>query len=497
MEQLPVYQLTPLFEDVQMARIFPDAKTFVDCIPKKATSLVLKDYLEQKNTPGFDLAAFVHAHFELPQVFTKEYHTDQKKSVGEHINELWDILTREPGNESASLIQLPHPYIVPGGRFGEIYYWDSYFTMLGLNSSCRHQMLENMVANFSHLIKTVGFIPNGNRTYYLGRSQPPFFSLMVKLLATIKGEKILQQYLPSLEMEYNYWMKGKEELNDRNIAVNHLVYLDKDVMLNRYYDAFNTPRPESYKEDVELSHSSSQLSCDLYKHLRAGAESGWDYSSRWFKDGASFSTIHTADLIPVDLNCLLYHLEQTIAEAYINNHDLTNANHYKTLAEKRKHLIQAYCWNSELQFFVDYDFVAGKQNAALTLAGVSPLYFNIATQKQADMVAEIIQGKFLKAGGLITTLKETGQQWDAPNGWAPLQWITIVGLENYGHAELAKDIAQRWLQLNTMVYNRTGKMMEKYNVVDPNVEAGGGEYTGQDGFGWTNGVFLALREKRF
>lgn len=497
MQQLPVYQLTPLFEDVQMARIFPDAKTFVDCIPKKETHLLLKDYLEQKNIPGFNLAAFIHSNFELPHLFTKEYHTDQNKSVGEHINELWDILTREPGKENTSLIPLPHAYIVPGGRFGEVYYWDSYFTMLGLKSSGKYEMLENMVANFSHLIKTVGFIPNGNRSYYLGRSQPPFFSLMVKLLATIKGELVLLQYLPSLELEYNYWMKGKEKLNTNTSAVNHLLYLRDDEVLNRYFDAFDTPRPESYREDVELSKHSSQHSPELYRHLRAGAESGWDYSSRWFKDELSFASIHTADIVPVDLNCLLYHLEQTIAEAYISSHDLTNANHFKTLAEKRSRLIQQYCWNNEQQFFVDYDFAAGKQKSALTLAGVAPLYFNIATQPQADAAAEIIQTQFLKAGGLITTLKETGQQWDAPNGWAPLQWMAIVGLENYGHAALAKEIAQRWLQLNTMVYNRTGKMMEKYNVVDPTTEAGGGEYAGQDGFGWTNGVFLALREKRF
>lgn len=491
------FLITTLFKDVQISKIFPDGKTFVDCIPKRPDEEILIDYEHQKQLPGFNLKEFVFANFDLPEVGIKEYHTDQGKSVSEHINELWDILTREPGKENNSIIPLPHAYIVPGGRFGEVYYWDSYFTMLGLKSSGKYEMLENMVANFSHLIKTVGFIPNGNRSYYLGRSQPPFFSLMVKLLATIKGELVLQHYLPSLELEYNYWMKGKEQLNTNTSAVNHLLYLRDDAVLNRYFDAFDTPRPESYREDVELSKHSSQQSSELYRHLRAGAESGWDYSSRWFKDELSFASIHTAEIVPVDLNCLLYHLEQTISDAYISNHDLANAHRYKALAEKRSRLIQQYCWNNDLQFFVDYDFVAEKQKTALTLAGVTPLYFNIATQPQADAVAEIIQTQFLKAGGLITTLKETGQQWDAPNGWAPLQWMAIVGLENYGHGALAKDIAQRWLQLNTMVYNRTGRMMEKYNVVDPTIEAGGGEYAGQDGFGWTNGVFLALREKRF
>ena len=126
---------------------------------------------------------------------------------------------------------------------------------------------------------------------------------------------------------------------------------------------------------------------------------------------------------------------------------------------------------------------------------MAPLFFKIATQAQADLVAEMIQAEFLKPGGVVASLKNTGQQWDAPNGWAPLQWITIMGLENYGHHSLADTIAQRWLALNDKVYAATGKMMEKYNVEDINQLAGGGEYPGQDGFGWTNGVYLAL--KRF
>ena len=122
-------------------------------------------------------------------------------------------------------------------------------------------------------------------------------------------------------------------------------------------------------------------------------------------------------------------------------------------------------------------------------------FFNYSTQQQADKVAELIQNKFLTEGGLVTTLNRTGQQWDAPNGWAPLHWIAIIGLDNYGHDELAATIAKRWMKLNTDVFHRTGKFMEKYNVVDTHLEAGGGEYAGQDGFGWTNGVYLALLHK--
>ncbi len=489
-----IFELEPLFADVQMQQIFADGKIFVDCIPKENTETILEKYLQQKDKAGFKLRDFVREYFELPKVFAGDYKTAADATTANHINSLWAVLTREPDEKRGSLVPLPNAYIVPGGRFGEVYYWDSYFTMLGLKAARKYDMIENMVGNFSHLIKTVGFIPNGNRTYYLGRSQPPFFSLMVQMLAEIKGKNILTAYLPTLEAEYLYWMKDADGLNEIINAAYHVVRMKDGEVLNRYCDAFETARPESYKEDVELTHQSSQQPETLYKHLRAGAESGWDYSSRWFKDGKSFSTIHTADIIPVDLNCLLYNLENTIAEAYATNNDESISNHYKALADKRKQAIQKYCWNEVNGFYVDYDFVAGIQKEEITLGGVAPLFFSIATQQQADFIAEIIQAKFLKPGGVVTTLKNTGQQWDAPNGWAPLQWMTIIGLKNYNHHSLATTIAQHWLALNDKVFAATGKMMEKYNVEDISQLAGGGEYPGQDGFGWTNGVYLALKK---
>jgi alpha,alpha-trehalase len=367
--------------------------------------------------------------------------------------------------------------------------------MLGLKVSGKHEMLENMVNNFSYLIDKIGYIPNGNRTYYIGRSQPPFYSLMVKLLASIKGETILPAYLPQLEKEYQFWMKGVDELSETETAAHRTVRMPDESVLNRYWDENDTPRPESYREDIELSHLSAQESKKIYRHLRAGAESGWDFSSRWFKDGKSFSTIHTTEIIPVDLNCLLLHLEKTIAEAYqlAGNNEATKT--YISLAEKRKDAIQKYCWNKEQGFYFDYDFAAGKQKQVLSLAAAFPLFFSIATDEQAKQVADIIEQKFITSGGIVTTFVTTGQQWDAPNGWAPLQWITVIGLENYRHNELAADITGKWIKLNRDVFHRTGKLMEKYNVVDTNLEAGGGEYPGQDGFGWTNGVLLALIEK--
>lgn len=490
-----IFNLNPLFEDVQMNHILPDGKTFVDCLPKYPITEINKKYLEQKNTAGFDLKKFVLSYFDLPVANTSCYSSDTSKPVTDNIESLWTVLTRQPADTAGSLISLPHSYIVPGGRFGEIYYWDSYFTMLGLKASGKNEMLENMVNNFSYLIDKIGYIPNGNRTYYIGRSQPPFYSLMVKLLASIKGDQILPTYLPQLKEEYHFWMRGADELTETKVAVHRTVRMPDGTILNRYWDENDTARPESYREDVELAQQSGQEAKSIYRHLRAGAESGWDFSSRWFKDGKSFNTIHTTEIIPVDLNCLLFYLEQTIAEAYKLAGNTEASKKFILLAEKRKAAIQQYCWSKEQHFYVDYNFIEGKQKQTLSLAAAFPLFFKIADTKQSEQVAAIIKEKFVKPGGAITTLTTTGQQWDSPNGWAPLQWITVLGLENYNHTSLAIDIAGKWIQLNKDVFNRTGKLMEKYNVVDTTLKAGGGEYPGQDGFGWTNGVLIALMEK--
>ncbi|HEX7902475.1 MAG TPA: alpha,alpha-trehalase TreF [Chitinophagaceae bacterium] len=495
MSQIEIYDLHPVFEVVQMNAVFPDAKTFVDCLPKYPFEEILADYFNQKDKPFFHLKDFVEKHFDFPIPHSTGYQSDLSKTTEQNIETLWDVLTHQPDKKAGSLIPLPYPYIVPGGRFGEIYYWDSYFTMLGLKASGKTNMLINMINNFSYLLDTIGHIPNGNRTYFLSRSQPPFYSLMIKMLADVKGDAILQQYLPQLEKEYLFWMKAAEQLKEPGDTLYHVVKMPGGEIMNRYWDEKDIPRPESYRQDVELAHQSQQNLPQLFRNLRAGAESGWDYSCRWFRDEDAFATIHTTDIIPVDLNCLIGHLEKIIAEAYAIHGDPEKSRHYFSLAEKRKMAIQRYCWNESIGFYFDYDLRTNQQKKAYTLAGMFPLFFQMATDEQANRVTTIIREKFLCDGGVTCTLKTTGQQWDAPNGWAPLHWITIMGLENYGHHELATIIAQRWIKLNTDVFKRTGKLMEKYNVVDTHLEAGGGEYEGQDGFGWTNGVLLALIKK--
>jgi alpha,alpha-trehalase len=485
-----------LFADVQMGQVFSDGKTFVDCIPKRKPADIVADYETQKTAAGFDLKKFVLDNFSIPANPADTYKTNTTDDVVTHIKNLWSVLKRTPDKtvEGSSLLPLPYPYIVPGGRFREVYYWDSYFTMLGLKESGETAMIKDMVRNFAFLIQNYGHIPNGNRTYYLGRSQPPFFSVMVELLASAIGDSVYQEFLPAMEKEYEFWMDGSDKLKPGQ-AWRRVVRLKDGDILNRYWDDATVPRQESWREDVLTAQKSGRDKIEMYQHLRAAAESGIDFGSRWFADEKNLVTIRTTDLVPVDLNCLLYHLEWAISKAMLMNKDST-ANEYRRKAIHRGELIEKYCWNKTVNFYTDYDFRTNRQSNHINPAGMYPFCFINENPDYMSFlgskVAEVIREKLLKPGGIAASEFATGQQWDAPNGWAPLEWMTIWGLDRCGQKDLAADIATRWVRLNEKVYKETGRILEKYNVVDIDKGAGGGEYPDQDGFGWTNGVLLEL-----
>jgi len=512
-----------LFVDVQLSKIFSDSKTFVDCIPKKDPKQILTEYRKIKSNPAirFDLRTFIEANFIMPGAASDTSKTKHKNVVA-HIEELWEALQRKKDTiiEGSSLIPLPHPYIIPGGRFREIYYWDSYFTMLGLKVSKRYDLIENMVKNFAYLIDEYGHIPNGNRSYYLSRSQPPFFSLMVELLASVKGEKVYLQFASVLEKEWKYWNDGRGldiGFNNSKTSLNFLDANKKQVQVNRYWDDLSIPRQESYLEDIETaSHFSNKFKVglndslirELYKNLRSAAASGWDFSSRWFRQPNDLSSIQTLNIAAVDLNGLLYHIQTSLfqVEKVKRKEKIIRApavevermmNLYSEAVYKQNSVkkFRKLFFNEKLGWYCDYNIKSKQVMDNPTLAGMFPLFFKLADKKDLPRIVEFLKKNFLKDGGLVTSLHTTGQQWDAPNGWPPLQWIAIVGLENYGYHELAKEIARRWVTLNKKVFKDTGKLMEKYDVVNTNLAAGGGEYPAQDGFGWTNGVLLALIEK--
>ena len=485
-----------LFIQVQMQRVFQDGKTFVDCIPKRKPSDIMYDYGMQRG-PNFNMKKFVEENFEIPQTVQVNYKSDTTEDVVTHIKKLWTVLKRNPDKEveGSSLLPLPYPYIVPGGRFREVYYWDSYFTMLGLKESGEIKSIQDMINNFAFLIENYGHIPNGNRTYYLGRSQPPFFSCMVELLAGILGDSIYQHYLPAMEKEYAFWMDGSDKIKAGQ-AFRRVVRTKDGDLLNRYWDDSEVPRQESYREDYLTAQQSGRNEIEMYQNLRAGAESGIDFSSRWFEDKKNLITIQTTDIVPVDLNSLMYHMEWTIAKAKQMNGDDAGAKLFREKTKQRAVLIDKYFWNKHQSFFTDYQFKTQQKLNNITPAGLYPFcfinehpdYMSFLGKK----VSAVIEAKLLKDGGFVTTEYNIGEQWDAPNGWAPLEWMMIWGLDRCGQKNLAAVAAKRWIRLNISVYKHTGKLMEKYNVVDITKEAGGGEYSGQDGFGWTNGVLLKL-----
>ena len=493
----PDVALGELFSAVQKNNIYSDGKTFVDLVPRGRARAIKAEYELARNDPKFDLHEFVNRHFYefAPHKQRPPFVADPKRPVREHIRALWDELERRNRKMRGSLFALPYSYIVPGGRFSEQFYWDSYFIMLGLAADNRWDMIENMMKNYAYMIRKYGFIPTANRSYFLSRSQPPLYAHMVQLLARKRKKGLVYaEHLPYMLAEYRFWMKGRIKLQKtEHQSYARVVEVADGIYLNRYYDSLATPRPESLREDEETATRSFRDEKDrVYLHLRAGAESGWDFSSRWFLDPSDITTIHTADIIPVDLNCLLYSLEQTIAEAYRLIKNPLLARKFEKLAKKRAEAITEFCWNNEEHFFTDYNFHHAKKSPHRTLAGVFPLYVGVASPDQAAAVAAAIEKDFLKSGGLVTTLTESGEQWDAPNGWAPLQWVAIEGLRRYGYDTLASEIRSRWIRTNLEVYATHHKLVEKYNVDANEKLGGGGEYPLQDGFGWTNGVLAAL-----
>lgn len=483
-----------LFVAVQMQQIFPDQKTFVDAVPNGDPAAIVQQYEQSKGLPHFDLKQFVLAHFTLPSepVITPP----SGQTLREHIDWLWPKLTRTttaadvPPN--SSLIPLPKPYVVPGGRFREGYYWDTYFTMLGLQESGNEDLVDDMLDDFAYEIDQFGHIPNGNRTYYLSRSQPPFFGLMVQLAAKAEGDGVYRKYLPELKKEYAYWMKGADA-TPRGQATRNVVVLQDGTVLNRYWDARDTPRDESYYEDVTTARQAPNRDPkEVYRNLRAAAESGWDFSSRWLGDGRTLATIRTTSIVPVDLNSLLFSLEATIAKACALSREFRCTADYVQKAERRAYAINRYLWNPK-GYYGDYDWRTGQPSGSVSAAAMYPLAVRAAWPNRAVETIRTVRAQLLEPRGLATTTLQTGQQWDAPNGWAPLHWLSIKGAEHYGDRRFAEEVGTRFLADVKQVYASDQKLVEKYVVEGPNAGGGGGgEYPLQDGFGWTNGVTLKL-----
>ena len=280
-------------------------------------------------------------------------------------------------------------------------------------------------------------------------------------------------------------------------AHRRVVRLRDGAVLNRYFDDIPEPRPESYREDYALAQTVPAAQREaLYRNLRASAESGWDFSSRWMRDPTDLRTLETTELLPVDLNSLMYHAEQTIAALRRlrgRAGDAEVAARFTAAAANRRRALLAAAYDPERGLLLRRALAhrrAGDRPA--DARGRGPAVLRPGDAGAGSRRRRAPRARLPQARRIRHHAHRLGQQWDAPNGWPPLQWLSIEGVRRYGRGDVADRARERWLALNRRTYRTTGKMTEKYDVVDLNRRAGGGEYPTQDGFGWSNGVALAL-----
>ncbi|EDV36486.2 uncharacterized protein Dana_GF11930, isoform B [Drosophila ananassae] len=515
-----VYCRGNLLHTVQMAKLYEDSKTFVDMKLVNSPEKTLADFdkfMESKNqNPSRDdLIKFVESYFSpkgteleeyLPPDWTKNpsfldvVHDPDLKQWGKDLNSIWKELGRKMKDDVAknpdfySIIPVPNPVIIPGGRFIEFYYWDSYWIIRGLLYSDMRDTARGMIENFLSIVNRVGYIPNGGRVYYYGRSQPPLLTAMVKSYVDFTNDDVFAiKALDALEHEFEYFV------NNHSIEV-------KGHNLTHYRDASTGPRPESYREDIVSAEvfKTEEEKEDHYRELKAAAESGMDFSSRWFinENGTNvgnLTNLKTRSIVPVDLNALLFMNAKIIAEFHSKAKNPDKVAEYEKKAQKLLQGIQEVLWNEEAGIWLDYDMINKKPRDYFVPTNLLPLYakaFNISeSEKISAKVMNYIKKNKLDSfpGGVPNTLYRTGEQWDMPNVWAPMQYFLVEGINNLNTKEakaMSKDWAIRWVKSNFKAYKDGRHMYEKYNAEEFGGHGGGGEYGVQTGFGWSNGVII-------
>ena len=402
------------------------------------------------------------------------------------------------------LLYLPYPYVVPGGRFNEMYGWDSYFIQVGLLRDGEIELAKNMADNFLYQIENYGKILNANRTYYLSRSQPPFLTQMVLgVYRKTRDIKWLRETIPAIEKYHSFWKSEP--------------HLTKETGLSRYYDFGEGPAPEVISDerddkgrthydrvkeyyrthevkDYDLSQyynrEKDELTDLYYKGDRSMRESGFDPSNRF----GPFNT----DIIhcnPICLNSLLYLMESETAEILKTVGRTGDANVWLRRAEERRRRINRLMWDERDGLYYDYNFAEKRVRRYPYVTTFWPLWAGIADRKQAARVVANLS-RFEKAGGLQTSTYASGSQWDAPFGWGNLQMIAVKGLRRYGYAREADRITAKFLSMILKDFIEHNTIVEKYDVVRRSSQLGTGIKFGysanQIGFGWTNAAFTEL-----
>uniref|UniRef100_T1HKP0 Trehalase n=2 Tax=Rhodnius prolixus TaxID=13249 RepID=T1HKP0_RHOPR len=520
-----IYCYGKLLKTVQMAQIFPDSKTFVDMKMKQNSAKTLKLFDDLMKKTGDkpsteDLKQFVEGNFEaagseFEEWTPSDWHTEPRflekiedkalKQWAEDLHNLWKLLGRKmkadvyANPKLYSIIPVPNPVIVPGGRFREFYYWDSYWIVRGLLLSEMYHTVEGMLNNFVSIVDRYGFIPNGGRVYYLMRSQPPLFIPMVdSYLEATNDTSFLEKNIKTLEKEFLFWLK------ERSVVVNKN---NRNYTLCRYQDSSAGPRPESYREDVESAQFIKGENKDwFYSELKTAAETGLDFSTRWFinekgENEGTLINIKAKSIIPVDLNAIIYWNARLLSKFCKMLNRTKEAAVYEKISNNWLEAVDAVLWHPEVGAWLDYDLINKKERDYFYPSNLAPLwtrcYPSEKKSEYADKVVKYLMKRkvFENPGGVPSSQEHSGEQWDYPNAWPPHQYIVIKGLENANTTDtkhLAFQLAERWVQSNYQAYLKDNAMYEKYDATVVGRGGGGGEYEVQLGFGWTNGVILEL-----
>ncbi|KAJ2005056.1 hypothetical protein GGI04_002391 [Coemansia thaxteri] len=528
----PIYCEGELLHAVQMAKLFPDDKTFVDKPTLRPQSEVLASFaaIGGSRAPRESLSKFVGENFgtegsELKPVsltelspnpaFLQNISDPLLRAFGLAVNAYWSTLVREQDLSVlcagcvSSMLPLRYHFVVPGGRFREIYYWDTFFTLEGMLRSGLKELARSNIRDLLSLVNTFGFVPNGARLYYLDRSQPPMLALMVKLYYEFTADSaLLAEALPLLWREHAYWQNN----HSVDIAAD-----GKSWPLSRYIVDTDQPRPEAYAKDFELAHNASTdpaRQAAIYADMATGAESGWDYSTRWVKpplapvpSGQLLYTIRTRKVVPVELNAVLYQVEQTLADFALIVPNCSSPLDYRSLAQTRRDAMYAVFYDQPSGMFYDYLLDEQQKSSVFSPAALWP-YWSFGHSRGSDEAFAFVD-KLLNTnpGGIPATLNNSGQQWDFPSVWPPLQYVLMQGALATNNSGVAKRLAQAYVDsvfcawystggsipgILTQLSNQTdaGHMFEKFDSTVVGKQGGGGEYTVQAGFGWTNGVLL-------
>jgi len=513
-----------VLHEVQIAKIFKDSKTFVDMPMKFKEELVLANFQKLPDTSKATLEKFVKDNFdiegtELIEVqpsdwkespeFIEEIEDDNFKELAHKMNGIWRNLTRKiiksrtEIEEKSSLIYLEHPFVVPGGRFREVYYWDSYWTIKGLLLSEMFDTTKGMIENFKFLINSIGHIPNGNRVYYTKRSQPPLFIQMVWDYLSARNDpetsrEFIAEVIWQLDEEFKFWLNRTVDIHMGN----------KTYKLARYRVDVDGPRPESYEEDhAQAAKLLEAERKEWYIHMKSGAESGWDYSSRWFVNNEKRSEedelldVKTGDIIPVDLNSFLCKNADIMAKLFEQVEKPDKVKEYTKIKDDLKEAISVVLFDDQYSMWYDYNLITNQSNQQFYPSNLAPLYcscFHDKINMNATIDYMMKSPALNQPGGVPSSLKRSKQQWDFPNVWPPLVEMTVTALDNtqtIAGRQMAREVAGKYLRNVYKSFANTGAIFEKYNCEEEGKPGEGGEYDVQEGFGWTNGVTLSLLAK--